>query len=190
MYQIVSGFWSFGIRKLMVLLGDGGEGDKCERFKGNKICMPLQEGSIGQKLFHKGIKTKVTELLDFADIIKCSECDCSENWGGACSRISATKAWVSGSLVRRMLSWGLIACSLVGIALQFWCAFGLGTLRCSWESVWQQSCVCSDVWGMRGGVAYFQIQPSSLVWLITPLIGTAKAHSVGWSTEERAAKAA
>lgn len=44
----------------MVLLGDGGGEDKCERFKGNKICMPLQEGSIGQKLFHKGIKTKVT----------------------------------------------------------------------------------------------------------------------------------
>lgn len=37
--------------------------------------------SIGRELFHKGIKKKVTELLDFANIIKCSECDCSENWG-------------------------------------------------------------------------------------------------------------
>lgn len=66
-------------------------GDKCERygciiskygaFKDNKICVPFQEESIGRKLFHKGIKRKVTELLDFANIIKCSECDCSENWG-------------------------------------------------------------------------------------------------------------
>lgn len=54
--------------------------------------MSLQEESIGRELFHKGIKTKVTELFDFAKIIKRSNCDCSENWGGALSRKSVTKA--------------------------------------------------------------------------------------------------